>query len=155
MEILALVVALLGLFVVFETPRNWIARLFQRATGTKPKHQLARAEPISIQSVVLFISTDVKSLALDQEIADASNTTVAPFVGDGKWLTDKVGALGVSNIGQLQELLGRHAKHACMLAHAFAERPAVSRGHGLDLALQMEAMQRYGSDWHGKFIAPL
>lgn len=156
MEIVGVIIALLGILVVFDTPRKWIAIQFSRRKESPAGLSLAEDEPTSLHAVILYVNSSAKPLNLDKDIALATNSTVDPFVGDGRWLLDMVTALNISTMGQLDGLVARHTPHARLLAHAMlSEHQKIRRGHGLSLVLEIEAMQRYGSEWYEKFIKSL
>jgi hypothetical protein len=155
MEIIGLLIGLLGIILVFETPRRWIASLFTRKRNRQTSPILAKSEPISPHSLLLYVSSSPEVTALDQDIAALRAAPLAPFEGDGTWLYDKVKALNIATVGELETLVDRHAADAKALAHAFAESGPVHRAHGLDLVLQIEAISRYGKDWYKKFLEPL
>ena len=148
MEIVGLIIASLGVLIVFDTPRKWIAAQFSRKRVNQTRPSLAEDEPTSLHAIILYVNSSAKPLNLDNDIALATSSTVDPFVGDGRWLLDMVSALSISTMGQLDELVARHTPHAKLLAHAIlSEHQKIRRGHGLSLVLEIEAMQRYGSDW--------
>jgi len=155
MELIVLLATLAGLVLLFETPRQWVARLFTPKRSNKAASVLSKQEAISSHSLLLYLTSSPESVALDQAIADEHRAPLAPFVGDGTWLLDKVRALNIATIGELDELVKRHAGEAKALSHAFAEKPATHRAYGLDLVLQIEAMNRYGHDWYKLFLKPL
>lgn len=156
MEIAGLIIALLGILIVFDTPRKWIATQFSRRKARPSGPSLAEDEPTSLHAVILYVNSSAKPLVLDNDIALATSSTVDPFVGDGRWLLEMVTELNISTMGQLDELVARHTQHARLLAHAInSEHKKIRRGHGLSLVLEIEAMQRYGSEWYEKFIKPL
>jgi hypothetical protein len=156
MEIVGLIIALLGIVIVFDTPRKWIATQFSRKKANPTGPSLADDEPTSLHAIILYVNSSAKPLNLDNDIALNTSSTVDPFVGDGRWLHDMVTALNICTMGQLDELVAQHTPHAKLLAHAIlSEHQKIRRGHGLSLVLEIEAMQRYGSEWYEKFIKSL
>lgn len=155
MEVIGLLLTVLGLIFLFETPRQWVADLFTQKSSNDNVPILSNNEPLSPHSLLLYVSSSSRAAALDQTIADQSKTAPAPFTGDGMSLYEKIKALEIATIGELDDLVRNHAEDARALAHAFTASKEVESSYGLELVIEIEAIRRYGCDWYYRFLEPL
>ena len=157
MELLGVALAILGIVFAFETPRN----AFLRSIGLSGSNSIHRffyrapKQEITTSSVILYIRTSPTSLGLDQSIAMDQRAQLKHFQGDGQWLVEKIKALGIADIRQLDRIVRQHSYSARLLAHAFEQERTATQGDGLSHALEIEAMNRFDSTWYDNYLAKL
>ncbi|MET4569823.1 hypothetical protein [Rhodanobacter soli] len=160
MEFLGLALAILGLLFAFEVPRNTFLEAVGLRNRTSPSwlsrtvYRIPRRS-ITSSSVILYLRTSPTSLRLDQQIASDQKATLKHFSGDGKWLVEKIIALGISDTQTLDGVVKKNSNYSRLLAHAFEQERTATQGDGISHALEIEAMERFGSEWYKKYLSTL
>jgi hypothetical protein len=92
---------------------------------------------------------------LDKAIAEDFGLTLKPSDSDWQFLFEQIQSLGLKTIYQLDHLVAKHQRNARLLARTFQPSESVTFSQGLQLVLEIEAMERFGSDWYAKHLKEL
>lgn len=125
-----------------------LASLRQRFFGA-PK------APINPSSISAYVHTNPRSRDLDKAIAEDFGLSLKPSDSDWQFLYEQIQSLGITSIQQLDRLVAKHQHNARLLARTFRPTDSITFSHGLQLVLEIEAMERFGTDWYAKYLKGL
>ena len=111
--------------------------------------------PINTSSISSYVHTNPRSRDLDKAIAEDFGLTLKPSDTDWQFLYEQIQSLGLKTIRQLDRLVAKHQRNARLLARTFRPTDSIEFSHGLQLVLDIEAMERFGSDWYVKHLKDL
>ena len=111
--------------------------------------------PLNPSSISAYVHTSPRSRDLDLAIAGDFNLPLERSDSDCEYLMEEVKALGLENVQQLDRLGAKHSGHARLLARTFRPSGSVAQAFGLQLVLEIEAMERFGADWYDKYLSGL
>ena len=111
--------------------------------------------PINPSSISAYVHTNPRSRDLDKAIAEDFGLTLKPSDSDWQFLYEQIQSLGLKTIRQLDRLVAKHQSNARLLARTFRPSDSIEFSHGLQLVLEIEAMERFGSDWYVKHLKDL
>lgn len=102
--------------------------------------------PLTPSSIGAYINTHPRPRSLDKTIADDFGATVERINSDWEWLRELAEAVGVMTVRDLDRLVKKHFRAARRLARSFQATDTISTAHGVQLVLDIEAMDRKGLD---------
>lgn len=111
--------------------------------------------PINPSSLSAYVHTNPQSRDLDKLIAEDFGLLLKPSDSDWQFLYEQTQVLGLRTIHQLDRLVAKHQRNARLLARNFRPSENIEFSHGLQLVLEIEAMERFGPDWYAKHLQSL
>jgi len=111
--------------------------------------------PINPSSISAYVHTNPRSRDLDKAIAEDFGLALKPSDSDWEFLYEQTQSLGLTTIHQLDRLVAKHQRNARLLARTFRPTDSITFSHGLQLVLEIEAMERFGADWYAKHLKGL
>lgn len=115
----------------------------------------ASKAPITPSSISAYVHTNPRSRDLDKAIAEDFGLSLKPSDSDWQFLYEEIQSLGIKTIHQLDRLVSKHQCYARLLARTFSPTDNITFSHGIQLVLEIEAMDRFGSDWYAKHLKGL
>lgn len=111
--------------------------------------------PIYPSSISAYVHTNPRSRRLDQAIATDFGLALKRIDSDWEFLYEETQSLGLKNIRQLDKLVAKHRRTARLLAQTSWSPDSIRFSDGLQLVLEIEAMERFGADWYTKHLKGL
>lgn len=102
--------------------------------------------PISPTTLGAYVNTHPRPRKLDHDIAQDFGSEVERRESDWGWLYELAEAAGVETVRDLDKLVKKHYKLARLLARSFQSRDTIPSAHGVQLILDIKAMNELGLD---------
>ena len=111
--------------------------------------------PLNPSSIAAYVHASPRSRDLDKAIAEDFDLPLKHSDGDCQYLVEETQALDLGTVQQLDRLVAKHSSNARLLARTFRPAKSIEQAYGIELVLEIEAMERFGSNWYAEHLSRL